>query len=137
MSFQNFKTNSYRFGGRHRPATTNFYGDNTSKCSKVSIGFCSICNRRKSLVVSDNKVGAEVWGDFFNNLSDSSVEVGEKLAKNVIKKPGRALEKGANVSSAFASRSPIAGVSSLPEVIKFHHTGKRLYFKKMIALLPS
>ena len=46
------------------------------------------------------------------------------MAENVLKNPGRALEIGANVGTAFASRSPKAALSSLPEVINFYHTGK-------------
>ena len=46
MSFQNFKTDSYRVGGRHRSAILNIYGDKTSKGSKVLFGYCSICNTK-------------------------------------------------------------------------------------------
>ena len=49
MSFQNFKSDSYCFGGRHRSATKNVYVDITSKGSKVLIGHCSVCNRKKSM----------------------------------------------------------------------------------------
>ena len=54
-----------------------------------------------------------------------------------MKNPVRALEIGANVSSAFASRSPKAGLSSLPEVIIFYHTEKSLYLGKFFAFMPS
>ena len=46
------------------------------------------------------------------------------MAKNVLRKPGRALEIGANVGTAFATQSPKAALSSLPEVINLYHTGK-------------
>ena len=36
------------------------------------------------------------------------------------------LDIGANVGSAYASGSPKAVLSSLPEVINFYHTGKEL-----------
>ena len=49
------------------------------------------------------------------------------MAKNVSKNPGRAVEIGAIISSAFASRCPKAALSSLPEVTNFHHAGKGLY----------
>ena len=49
------------------------------------------------------------------------------MAKNVLKDPRRALEIGANVGSAFVSRSPKAALTSLPEVINSHHRGKGLY----------
>ena len=54
MSFQNFKRDSYFVGSRHRSATVKFYGDLTTKDSKILIVFCSVCNRKKSLTVSDN-----------------------------------------------------------------------------------
>ena len=48
MSFQKYKKNCYCVGGRYRPATENFYGDKTSKGSKVLIGYCSICDKKKA-----------------------------------------------------------------------------------------
>ena len=54
------------------------------------------------------------------------------MSKNVFKNPGRAPEIGANVESAFATRSPKAALSSLPEVINFYHTGKCLYLGKFV-----
>ena len=47
MSFQNFESDSYCVGGRHRTATTKIYGNITRKCSKLFFGYCSICNRKK------------------------------------------------------------------------------------------
>ena len=65
MSFQNFKSDSYCVGGRHRLATIKIYGDITSKGSKELIGYCSVCNRKKSMTVSDNTIKAEGLGSFF------------------------------------------------------------------------
>ena len=48
------------------------------------------------------------------------------MAKNVLKNPGRALEIRANVGTSFASQSPKPALSSLLEMVTFHHTGKRL-----------
>ena len=62
MTFKKFKTDSYCVGGRHRSATKNFHGDITSRGSKVLIGFCSICNRKKSMRVSDDTMRAEKFG---------------------------------------------------------------------------
>ena len=45
------------------------------------------------------------------------------MAKNVLMYPGGALEVGANIGTAFASGSPKAILSSLPEVINFYHMG--------------
>ena len=65
MTFNKFKTDSYCVEGRHRSATKNIYGDTASKCSKVLIGYCSVCNRNKSMTVSDDTIKAEGLGDFF------------------------------------------------------------------------
>ena len=132
MSFQNFKNDSYCVGGRHRSATKNIYGDIRSRGSKVLIGFCSKCQRKKSMTVSDNTIEAEGLSDFFNNLGKSSVKIGKKLTKNVLKNPSRALDITANIATAAASRSPKNVLSTLPEVINFYHTGKGLYLGKLI-----
>ena len=47
MTFNKLKTYSYCVGGRHRSATKNIYGDITSEGSKVLIGYCSVCDRKK------------------------------------------------------------------------------------------
>ena len=86
----------------------------------------------KSLTVSDNTIQAEGLGDFFKKLGKKGLNVSKEMAKNVLKNPGRALEIGATVGSAFASRSPKAALSTLPEVINFYHTGKGLYLSKFV-----
>ena len=105
MSFQKFKSDSYCVGGRHRSATTKIYGDITSKGSKVLIGYCSICNRKKSMTVSDNTIKAEGLGSFFKNLGKISSKAGKKLATNVLKNPGAALEIRANIATAAATKT--------------------------------
>ena len=65
MTFQKFKSDSYCLGGRHRSSMKNNYGDITSKGSRVIIGYCSICNRKKSMTVSDNTIQAE---GFFSKI---------------------------------------------------------------------
>ena len=82
------------------------------------------------MTVSDNTIKAEGLGDFFKNLGKKGLNASKKMAKNVLKTPGRALEDGANVGSAFASRSTKAVLSSLPEVINFYHTGKGFYLPR-------
>ena len=132
MSFQKFKSDSYCVGGRHKSSAVKIYGDITSKGSKVLIGFCSKCQRKNSMTVSDNTIEAEGLSDFFKNLGKSSVKVGKKLAKNALKNPSRALDITANIASAAASRSPKNVISTLPEVINFYHTGKGLYLGKFV-----
>ena len=132
MCFQKFKSDSYCVGGRHRSATVKIYGDITSKGSKVLIGYCSICNRKKSMTFSDNTIKAEGLGSFFKNLGRISSKAGKKLATKALKNPARFLEIGANVATAAASRNPKAALSTLPEVINFYHTGKGLYLGKFV-----
>ena len=55
------------------------------------VGQRSICNRRKSIIVSDNTIHAEGLGDFFKTSGKISAKAGEKVAKNVLSNPGRAL----------------------------------------------
>ena len=64
MTFKKFETDSFCVGGRHRSATTKIYRNMTSKGSKVLIGYCSICNRKKSMTVSDKTIKAERLGSF-------------------------------------------------------------------------
>ena len=137
MSFQKFKTNSYCVGQKHYSGTKNIIGEitlnkKTGREIKLLVGQCSICNRRKSMIVSDNTINVEGLGSFFKNLGKISSNSGKKLATNVLKNPGRALEIGANISTAAATKSPKAALSKLPELINFHHTGKGLYLGKFV-----
>ena len=132
MSFQKFKTDSCCVGGRHRPSTVKVYGAKTSKVSKVLFSYCSNCNRKKSLTVSDNTIQAEGLSSFFKNLGKVCVKAGKKLATNELKNPAGALEISANVGTAAAGTNPKAALSILPEVIKFYHEGRGLYLGKLI-----
>ena len=126
MTFNNFKTDSYCVGGRHRSATKNIYGDITSKASKVLIGFSSVCNRKKSMTVSDDTIKAEGLSDFFKNLGKKGLHVSKKMPKNVLSNPGRALELTAKIATAAASGNSKQALSTLPELITFYNTGKGL-----------
>ena len=137
MSFQKFKTDGYCVGGRHRSATKNIVGDITinkksGKEVKLLVGKCVVCDRKKTMIVSDNVIQAEGLGSFFKNLGKISAKAGKKLAKNVISSPGRALDLTAKIATAAATKSPKAALSTLPEVINFYHTGKGLYLGKFV-----
>ena len=137
MSFQKFKSDSYCVGGRHKSATKNIVGDITinkksGKEVKLLVGKCAICNRKKTMIVSDNVIQAEGLGDFFKNLGKISAKAGKKLAKNVLSNPGRASDLTAKIATAAASKSPKAALSTLPEVINFYHTGKGVYLGKFV-----
>ena len=132
MSFNKFKNDSYCVGGRHRSATTKIYGNITSKGNKVLIGYCAICNRKKSMTVSDNTIKSECLDDFFKNLGKKGLNVSKKMAKNVLSNPGRALDLTAKIATAAASRNSKQALSTLPELITFYSTGKGLYLGKFV-----
>ena len=130
MTFNKFQTNSHCVGGRHKSATKNIYGSLTSKSNKVLISYCSVCNRRKSMTVSDNTIKAERLGDSFKNLGKKELNVSKKMAKNVLSNPGRALDLTAKKTTAVACRNSKQALSTLPDLIKFYNTGKGLYLGK-------
>ena len=72
---------------------------------------------------------------FFKILGKLSAKAGIKVATNVLKNPGRALENGANVATAAASKNPKNVLSTLPEVINFYHKGQGVHFGKFIKIL--
>ena len=125
MTFQKFKIDSYCVGGRRRSATVKIYGDITTKASKVLVGYCSICNRKKSKTVSDDTIKAGLV-DFFKNLGKKGLNVSKKMAKNVLSNPGPALDLTAKIATAAASRNSKQALSTLPELITFYNTGKGL-----------
>ena len=132
MTFEKFKSDSYCVGGRHRSSTLKFYGDITSKRSKVIIGYCSICNRKKSMTFSDNTIKAEGLGSSFKNLGEISAKASKELATNALRNPARFLGNGANVATAAVSKNPKAALSALPEVINFYHKGRGKYLSKFV-----
>ena len=84
------------------------------------------------MTVSKNTIHAERSSNIFKNLGKSSVKIGKKLAKNVLKNPSRALDITANIATAAASGSPTNVLSTLPEVTNIYHTGKGLYLGKLV-----
>ena len=137
MSFQKFKTNSYCVGQKHYSGTKNIAGEipfnkKTGKEIKLLVGKCVICDRKKSMIVSDNTIKAEGLGSVFKNLGKISVKASEKIATNALKDPARFLEIGANVGTAVVSKNPRAALSALPEVFNFYHTSKGLYLGKFV-----
>ena len=137
MNSQKFKTNSYCVGGKHYNGTKNITGEitvnkKTGKQIKLLVGKCVVCDRKKTMIVSDNTIQAEGLSSFFKTLGKLSAKAGKKLTNNVLKNPGRALEIGANVATAAASRNPKNVLSILPEVINFYHKGRGVYLGKFI-----
>ena len=108
------------------------YGDITSEGSKVLIGFCSKCQRKKSMTVSDNTMEGKGLGDFFINLGKKGLNASKKMAKNVLSNPGRALDLTAKIATAAAFRNSKQALPTLKELITFYNTGKGLYHGKFV-----
>ena len=137
MNSQKFETNSYCVGGKHYSGTKNIAGEitiNKKTCKKIKllVRKCSICNRKKSLIVSDNTIQAEGLGDFSKNLGKKGLNVSKKMAKNVLSNPGRALDLTAKIATAAATKNSKQALSTLPELITFYNTGKGLYLGKFV-----
>ena len=111
------------------------FKNKTGREIKFLLGQCSSCKRKKSMIVSDNTIQAKDLGSFFKNLGRISAKDGEKIATNVLKNPGRALEIGVNVATAAASRNRKAALTTMPEVVKFYHKGEGLYLGKFVKIL--
>ena len=59
-----------------------------------------ICDRKKSIIVSDITIQAERLGSFIKNLGRISAKAGKKLTTILWKNPGRALEVTSNIANA-------------------------------------
>ena len=137
MNSHKIKSDSYCVGGKHRSGTKSISSEitfikKTGNEIRLLVGNCFICDRRKSMIVSDNTIQAEGLGDFFKKLGKVSGKAAKNLATNALKNPSRFLEIGANVVAVTASRNPKAALSALPEVVKFYLTGKGLYLGKFV-----
>ena len=137
MSFQKIKTNSYCVSQKQYSGTKNISGEitinkKTGRDIKLLVGKCVICNRKKSMIVSDKTIQAESLGDFFNNLGKKGLIVSKKMAKNVLSYPRRALDLTAKIATAALSKNSEQALSILPELITFYNTGKRLYLGKFV-----
>ena len=71
------------------------------------------------MTVSDNTIVAEGRGHFFKYLGEKGLDISKRIAKFFLKNIGRVLEIGAKNGTAFASGSPKAALSSLPDVMNF------------------
>jgi len=67
MSYENFKTNSFCVGYRHRSATISIEGDVVKAGQNLIIGICVQCIRRNFMIVSDNTIQPGELGRFFKN----------------------------------------------------------------------
>ena len=77
---------SFCVGGIHRFATTKIAEDKISGANKEIFAFCSICNRKQSMTVSDNIVTAEGFGNFLKSLGKKRPNASNRMAKFFLKK---------------------------------------------------
>ena len=94
---------------------------------KLFEGKCSVCNRKKTRIVSDNTTQAEGLHDFFKGLGKTAKNVGKKIINN----PSRAFEIGTNLATAALTKNPKAIAAQAPSVLKFIHHGNGLYVGKI------
>ena len=137
MNSQKFKSDSFCVGGKHRSGTKSITGEitcnkKTGKAITLLVGKGVICDRKKSMIVSDNTIQAEGLGDFFKNLGKKGLNVSKKMAKNILSNPTRALDITAIIATTAASRNPKNVMKALPELITFYNTGKGFYLGKFV-----
>ena len=86
MSYQKPKTSSYCVGQKHYSSTKNIAGETsinkqTGREIELLVGQRSICNRKKSMIVSDNTIRAECLSNFFKNLGEKGLKVSKRRQK--------------------------------------------------------
>ena len=106
MSFQNFKSDSYCVGGKHKSNSKDIVGDitiikKTGREVKLLVGKCVICKRKKTMIVSDNVIHAEGLGDFFKNLGKKTQHIKKDGKKRSIQ-PRKSLRF--NSKNSYSSR---------------------------------
>ena len=93
---------------------------------------CVICDRKKSMIVSDNTKQAECLGHFFENLGIKGPNVSKKWQKNGLSNPGPALDLTAKIATTVVSKNTKQALSTIPELITFYLTGKGLNLGKFV-----
>ena len=82
------------------------------------------------MAVSDDTIKAEGFRHLFKFIGKASAKAGKNLATNVVKNPRRVPELQAKTGAAAVSTNPKAGLSTVPDVITFYHTGKGFFFSE-------
>ena len=126
---------------KHYFGTKNIVGEikfnrKTGKDIKLLVGQCLICNKRETMIVSDNRIPVEGLSSFFQIIGRSSARAGKKVATNILKNPGRPLETTSNIATSALSKKPNNLLSTLPEVMNFYHTGTSFYLGKFVEFMP-
>ena len=104
----------------------------TGKEIKFLVGKCVICDKRESMIVSDNVIQAEGLDYFSRSLGKKRLNVSKKMAKNVSSNPGRALYSTAKIATEAVFKNSKQAPSTLLELITFYKTGKGLYLSKFV-----
>ena len=118
--------------------TTNIYGETTNtgismgRPIYILRGHCMICNRNKSLIVSERTIDGEGLGDFFEHLGSAAKNVGKKILNNL----GRALEIAANIETAAASKNPRLIAATAPKSLNLYIKG-RAYTKLKVCRVKA
>ena len=86
------------------------------------------------MAVSDDNRKAEGLGHPFKNIGRASAKACKKIAENVNKNLGRALEKGAQIGRAAVFKKPEAALSTIPDARSFYQTGNGLERGKLVKI---
>ena len=68
---------SFCAGEKHQSATKTMEGASTKTDHELLVGKCVQCNRKKSMIVSDNAAAPEYLNEFFKNSRRSSAKAGK------------------------------------------------------------
>ena len=111
-----FKTVSFCVGGRHNFSTKSIEVDITGSSQFFWIGKCAYCNRKKSIIVSDNTKQAQRLNNLFKNISKASDKAGRKLAtivEKIIPKRVWILNKECSADVKMDSQASLSTFSDL------------------------
>ena len=61
------------------------YNNKTGRQTKLLVGQCAVCDRKRSMIVSDNTLQADGLGNFFKTLGKKELNVPKKMAKKRFK----------------------------------------------------
>ena len=135
-SYYIFKKYSFSVGGRlyssvNSIRTATSFNKKTGKEIRRFKGDCSLCKITESEIVSDNTIGTESSGNFFESIRKRAAKAAKKLAIEVAKNSSKALELAADSSFGPATRNSKAKAATTPSVRKFIHQRSSLYSGKI------
>ena len=130
-SDENFENNSPRPGGRHCSSKISRESDKTKTGGELLICKCVKWNRKKSMFGYANTKQEQRLCKFLRNLRNASAKASKKVATNVLKNSGKALEIGPKISNSVVGKHPTAAWSLFQD-LNFDHTGIGLHLEEFV-----